>query len=88
MNTKLLAGLAPLAALFLSSVADDLAVRPVEGRVLKYTFEEKADSELTDASGSPVYDLVVDTRVGMPDAVADVVHDWLVQRGAFGGNDG
>jgi cytidylate kinase len=44
------------------------------------------DPDLTDESGAPVYDLVVDTRVGMPDAVADVVHDWLVQRGAFGGN--
>jgi cytidylate kinase len=45
------------------------------------------DPQLTDTSGSPVYDLVVDTRVGMPDAVADVIHDWLVQRGAFGGHD-
>jgi cytidylate kinase len=45
------------------------------------------DPQLTDASGSPVYDLVVDTRVGMPDAVADVIHDWLVQRGAFGGHE-
>jgi cytidylate kinase len=45
------------------------------------------DPDLTDPSGAPVYDLVVDTRVGMPDAVADVVHDWLVQRGAFGGHD-
>jgi cytidylate kinase len=42
------------------------------------------DPDLTNDAGSPVYDLVVDTRVGMPDAVADVVHDWLVQRGAFG----
>lgn len=46
------------------------------------------DPDLTDPSGTPVYDLVVDTRVGMPDTVADVVHDWLVQRGAFGGADG
>ena len=45
------------------------------------------DPDLTDPSGTPVYDLVVDTRVGMPDAVADVVHDWLVQRGAFGDHD-
>jgi cytidylate kinase len=45
------------------------------------------DPHLTDSSGRPVYDLVVDTRVGMPDAVADVIHDWLVQRGAFGGHD-
>jgi cytidylate kinase len=42
------------------------------------------DPDLTNESGSPVYDLVVDTRVGMPVVVADVVHDWLVQRGAFG----
>jgi len=45
------------------------------------------DPDLTDSSGAAVYDLVVDTRVGMPDAVADVIHDWLVQRGAFGGHD-
>jgi cytidylate kinase len=45
------------------------------------------DPDLTDETGTPVYDLVVDTRVGMPDAVADMVHDWLVQRGAFGGHD-
>lgn len=42
------------------------------------------DPELTNETGTPVYDLVVDTRMGMPDAVADFVHDWLVQRGAFG----
>lgn len=41
------------------------------------------DPELNDPSGSPVYDLVVDTRVGMPEVVADVVHEWLVKRGAF-----
>jgi len=46
------------------------------------------DPDLTDESGTPVYDLVIDTRVGMPDAVADLVHDWLAQRGAFGGSDG
>lgn len=45
------------------------------------------DPDLTDLSGAAVYDLVVDTRVGMPDAVADVIHDWLVQRGAFGGHN-
>src|SRR4051794_6290970 len=28
------------------------------------------DPDLTDPAGAPVYDLVVDTRVGMPDAVA------------------
>jgi cytidylate kinase len=42
------------------------------------------DPDLTDSSGTPVYDLVVDTRIGMPHTVADVVHDWLVQRGALG----
>ena len=43
--------------------------------------------DLADETGTPVYDLVVDTRVGMPDTVADMVDDWLNQRGAFGGND-
>jgi len=43
------------------------------------------DPDLADPSGTPVYDLVIDTRVGMPETVADVVHEWLVQRGAFGG---
>jgi cytidylate kinase len=41
------------------------------------------DPELADASGRPVYDLVVDTRIGMPDACADYVHDWLVENGAI-----
>lgn len=41
------------------------------------------DPALTDAHGRPVYDLVVDTRMGMPDACADHLHDWLVERGAF-----
>lgn len=45
------------------------------------------DPDLTDDSGTPVYDLVVDTRIGPPDAVAEVVHNWLVKRGAFGGSD-
>ena len=43
--------------------------------------------DLCDETGTPVYDLVVDTRVGMPDTVADMVDDWLDQRGAFGGHD-
>lgn len=41
------------------------------------------DPNLTDPSGKPVYDLVVDTRMGRPDVCADYVHDWLVKRGAF-----
>ncbi len=41
------------------------------------------DPDLTDETGKPVYDLVVDSRMGMPDACADYVHDWLVERGAF-----
>jgi cytidylate kinase len=46
------------------------------------------DPNLTDETGTPVYDLVVDTRVGTPARVAQVVHDWLVRRGAFKGRDG
>jgi cytidylate kinase len=42
------------------------------------------DPNLTDPSGKPVYDLVVDTRMGRPDVCATYVHDWLVKRGAFG----
>ena len=42
------------------------------------------DPELTDPHGRPVYDLVVDTRIGMPDTCADAVHDYLVETGAFG----
>lgn len=44
------------------------------------------DPELTDPNGKAVYDFVVDTRIGMPDACADVVQDWLVELGAFRGN--
>jgi len=33
-----------------------------------------------------VYDLIVDSRMGMPDTCADYVHDWLVERGAFSEN--
>ena len=39
------------------------------------------DPELTDAVGRPVYDLVVDTRMGMPDVCADCVHGWLLANG-------
>jgi cytidylate kinase len=42
------------------------------------------DPELVDPDGRPVYDLVVDTRIGMPEACADEVHDYLVETGAFG----
>jgi cytidylate kinase len=45
------------------------------------------DPDLTDEAGRPVYDLVVDSRMGRPEACADYVHNWLVQRGAFRGND-
>ena len=43
------------------------------------------DPELTDALGRRVYDVVVDTRMGMPDTCADYVHAWLVEIGAFDG---
>ena len=39
------------------------------------------DPNLTDAEGKPVYDLVIDTRIGMPDVCAQYVHNWLVDRG-------
>ena len=42
------------------------------------------DPGLTDSRGRPVYDLVVDTRLGMPDACAEAVHEYLVEIGAFG----
>lgn len=41
------------------------------------------DPELTDPDGRPVYDLVIDTRMGMPAACADAVNDYLVKIGAF-----
>ncbi len=44
------------------------------------------DPQLTDPAGRAVYDFVVDTRIGMPEACADVVQDLLVEMGAFGGN--
>ncbi len=43
------------------------------------------DPDLTDDHGKPVYDLVVDTRLGMPDTCADAVHRYLLKIGAFGG---
>ncbi len=39
------------------------------------------DPELTDPLGRPVYDLVVDTRIGMPDLCAESVHSWLLANG-------
>ena len=41
------------------------------------------DPAFADENGRPVYDLIVDSRMGMPDTCADYVHDWLVERGAF-----
>ena len=43
------------------------------------------DPDLADEKGKPVYDLVVDTRLGMPDTCADAVHRYLLKIGAFGG---
>jgi cytidylate kinase len=42
--------------------------------------ENLFDPDLTDGNGRPVYDLVVDTRMGMPDACADHVHEWLLAK--------
>ena len=42
------------------------------------------DPGLTDEKGKPVYDFVVDTRLGMPDTCADAVHRYLLKIGAFG----
>jgi cytidylate kinase len=42
------------------------------------------DPALTDDKGKPVYDFVVDTRLGMPDTCADAVHRYLLKIGAFG----
>jgi cytidylate kinase len=42
------------------------------------------DPALTDERGKPVYDFVVDTRLGMPDTCADAVHRYLLKIGAFG----
>ena len=39
------------------------------------------DPELTDPAGRLVYDLVVDTRMGMPNVCADCVHGWLLANG-------
>ncbi|MEP7158055.1 MAG: AAA family ATPase [Chloroflexota bacterium] len=46
--------------------------------------ENVFDSDLTDPDGRPVYDLVIDTRMGMPAACADAVDDYLVKIGAVG----
>ncbi len=42
------------------------------------------DPDLADQHGRPVYDLVVDTRMGMPEACAEHVHNWLTVIGAMG----
>jgi cytidylate kinase len=42
------------------------------------------DPAFTDDHGKPVYDFVVDTRLGMPDTCADAVHRYLLKIGAFG----
>lgn len=42
------------------------------------------DPQLSDDNGKAVYDLVVDTRLGMPDTCADAVHRYLLKIGAFG----
>ena len=45
------------------------------------------DPELTDPAGRPVYDLVLDTRIGMPGAVAMYVHQWLLANGFIATTD-
>ncbi len=45
------------------------------------------DPELTDQVGHRVYDLVVDTRMGMPGACADYVHNWLSDKGLMAATD-
>ena len=59
------------------------------GRLVHPEIDDKNvfDPDLTDASGAPVYDLVVDTRIGMPDTVADVGARLAGEEGAFGGHD-
>jgi cytidylate kinase len=41
------------------------------------------DPNLTNAAGRPVYDLVVDTRMGKPEDCADHVHAWLARSGSI-----
>jgi hypothetical protein len=43
------------------------------------------DPGLAGPDGRPVYDLVVDTRMGRPDVCAEHVHGWLEQIGAIDG---
>lgn len=43
------------------------------------------DPGLAGTDGRPVYDLVVDTRMGRPDVCAEHVHGWLEQIGAIDG---
>ncbi len=45
------------------------------------------DPALSGPDGRPVYDLVVDTRMGRPGACADHVHDWLSLIGAIDRGD-
>ena len=67
--------LAELAAGEREREARDMAIwRSVHPRL---DAENLFDPDLTDQDGRPVYDLVVDTRMGMPDTCADHVHDWL-----------
>ena len=42
------------------------------------------DPAFADEHGRPVYDLIVDSRMGMPDTCADAVHRYLLKIGAFG----
>ena len=45
------------------------------------------DPALSGPDGRPVYDLVVDTRMGRPDACAEHVHSWLSLIGAIDHGD-
>ena len=45
------------------------------------------DPALSGPDGRPVYDLVVDTRMGRPDACAEHVHNWLTLIGAIDSGD-
>jgi cytidylate kinase len=46
------------------------------------------DPALTGPDGRPVYDLVVDTRMGRPSTCADHVHNWLTLIGAIDHDNG
>jgi len=45
------------------------------------------DPELRDPSGRLVYDLVVDTRMGRPDACAECIHNWLLVDGLIAASE-